>query len=57
VLEGDYETVSSIYNGKFHRELAAKNGWKPYPDKLKEAEEQFKKLVATSEVVIMEEIA
>lgn len=42
VLEGDYETVSSIYNGKFHRELAAKNGWKPYPDKLKEAEEKYK---------------
>ena len=42
VLEGDYETASSIYNGKFHRELAAKNGWKPYPDKLKEAEEKYK---------------
>lgn len=42
VLEGDYETVSSIYNGKAHRELAAKNGWKPYPDKLKEAEEKYK---------------
>jgi hypothetical protein len=42
VLEGDYETISSIYNGKFHRELAAKNGWKPYPDKLKEAEEKYK---------------
>ena len=38
VMEGDYETTSSIYNGASHRALALKNGWKPYPDKLKEAE-------------------
>lgn len=42
VLEGDYETVASCYNGSQHRALALKNGWKPYPDKLKEAEEKYK---------------
>jgi hypothetical protein len=42
VLEGDYETVASQYNGASHRALALKNGWKPYPDKLKEAEEKYK---------------
>jgi hypothetical protein len=42
VLEGDYETVASQYNGASHRALALKNGWKPYPDKLKEAEERYK---------------
>lgn len=42
VREGDYETCASIYNGASHRALALKNGWKPYPDKLKEAEERYK---------------
>jgi hypothetical protein len=42
IITGDYEKTSEIYNGRHHRELAAKNGWKPYPDKLKEAEERYK---------------
>lgn len=42
VLEGDYETVAAQYNGAGHRALALKNGWKPYPDKLKEAETKYK---------------
>lgn len=42
IITGDYEKTSEIYNGKAHRALALKNGWKPYPDKLKEAEEKYK---------------
>lgn len=42
ITAGDYEKTSEIYNGRYHRELAAKNGWKPYPDKLKEAEDRYK---------------
>ena len=42
IITGDYEKTSEIYNGKAHRTLALKNGWKPYPDKLKEAEEKYK---------------
>ncbi|RTL05428.1 DUF3380 domain-containing protein [Candidatus Dependentiae bacterium] len=42
VLAGDYEAIASTYNGSGHRALALKNGWKPYPDKLKEAEEKYK---------------
>lgn len=42
VLEQDYEEIASIYNGRLHRALAAKNGWKPYPDKLRETEEKYK---------------
>ena len=44
VMEGDYETVSSIYNGAYHRQLALKNGWKSYPDKLKEAEAKYRNM-------------
>jgi len=42
VLEKDYEQIAAIYNGRHHRELATRNGWKPYPDKLREAEEKYK---------------
>ena len=44
VMEGDYETTASIYNGSQHRALALKNGWKPYPDKLKEAEAKYRNM-------------
>lgn len=44
VMAGDYETIASTYNGSGHRALALKNGWKPYPDKLREAEEKYKSL-------------
>lgn len=44
VMEGDYETTAVVYNGKFHRELALKNGWKPYPNKLKDAEAKYKNM-------------
>lgn len=44
VMEGDYEEIANRYNGASHRALALKNGWKPYPDKLKEAEEKYRKL-------------
>jgi hypothetical protein len=44
VLGGDYETVASCYNGSQHRALALKNGWKPYPDKLKDAEAKYKSM-------------
>lgn len=42
IITGDYETVAAQYNGAGHRALALKNGWKPYPDKLKEAETKYK---------------
>lgn len=44
VMEGDYETIADIYNGAYHRQLALKNGWKPYPDKLKDAEAKYKSM-------------
>lgn len=44
LISSDYEKVSELYNGRHHRALALKNGWKPYPDKLKEAEEKYRKL-------------
>ncbi len=44
VLEKDYEEIAAIYNGRFHRELATRNGWKPYPDKLREAEEKYRSI-------------
>lgn len=44
VMDGDYETTSSIYNGASHRALAQKNGWKPYPDKFKDAEAKYKNM-------------
>lgn len=42
VMVGDYETIADVYNGSHHRALAQKNGWKPYPDKLKDAEAKYK---------------
>ena len=44
VMDGDYETTAGIYNGSQHRALALRNGWKPYPDKLKDAEAKYKSM-------------
>lgn len=44
VIAADYEKISEIYNGRYHRALALKNGWKPYPDKLKDAEAKYKNM-------------
>jgi hypothetical protein len=44
VLEKDYEEIANRYNGSNHRALAIRNGWKPYPDKLREAEDKYKSI-------------
>lgn len=44
IMAADYENMANYYNGFGHAQLAKKNGWKPYPDKLKEAEAKYKSM-------------
>jgi hypothetical protein len=44
VIAADYDEIATVYNGANHLALVKKNGWKPYPDKLKEAEEKYKRI-------------
>ncbi len=44
VMAADYDEIAATYNGANHLALAKKNGWKPYPDKLREAEEKYKRI-------------